>query len=386
MAGITSSDGHWYVVFKYRGIKVKESLTTTSRTEAERVKKKIERALRDGTFNFLNFFPNSRKLALFGLTKGGLPVTLGEYAEVWLEKKRHLVAYEWYAGTIRNHILPAAIAKRPLAEITKSELELFVADLREVTGPRAVNAAISRLRTMFSDAFYDEAIDKDPMLRIENVRQGRPKIDPWTIDEVAQLLAACDKGGGRALLTILFFTGMRPNEALALQWQDIDWKRRLITVARTNGRTGIHLPKTTGSERDVAMLDVVYAALQEQRSRSQLRSQAGWVFPSEADTPIMLANFRDRTWKEIVRRSGLKYRTLYQTRHTFATILLGYESVQWVAAQLGHTSTQMVTQRYVKWIRTPASRAAGVANEEIAQAISGNGRKAELERAPVCWL
>jgi hypothetical protein len=82
------------------------------------------------------------------------------------------------------------------------------------------------------------------------------------------------------------------------------------------------------------------------------------VFPGRAGTPVELANFRHRNWPRILRRAGLTERPLYQCRHTFARLALeAGEAPQWVAAQLGHTSVQMVFQVYGRWARPPARRA-----------------------------
>jgi integrase len=52
-----------------------------------------------------------------------------------------------------------------------------------------------------------------------------------------------------------------------------------------------------------------------------------------------------------MRMSGVRRRTLYQTRHTFATLMLAVgENPEWIAQQMGHTSTQMLFQRYAKFI------------------------------------
>jgi integrase len=59
---------------------------------------------------------------------------------------------------------------------------------------------------------------------------------------------------------------MRPGEALALKWENIDRDRSSIRIRRTLGRNGdAHLPKTVGSERDVEMCDTVRTALADQR-------------------------------------------------------------------------------------------------------------------------
>ena len=56
-----------------------------------------------------------------------------------------------------------------------------------------------------------------------------------------------------------------------------------------------------------------------------------------------MTNLRERVWKPAVRRAGLRYRTMYQTRHTCATLMLAAgEDIGWAAEQLGHTSVEMV--------------------------------------------
>jgi integrase len=89
------------------------------------------------------------------------------------------------------------------------------------------------------------------------------------------------------------------------------------------------------------MAEPLRATLQEQRARSELASEL--VFPGKAGTPIELANFRHRNWPRILKRAGLEATPLYQCRHTFARLALeAGEAPQWVAAQLGHSSVQMV--------------------------------------------
>ena len=58
-----------------------------------------------------------------------------------------------------------------------------------------------------------------------------------------------------------------------------------------------------------------------------------------------------------MRRAGLRTRIMYQTRHTFATLLLATgENPEWIAQQLGHASTQMLFQRYAKFIPNATPR------------------------------
>jgi len=68
-------------------------------------------------------------------------------------------------------------------------------------------------------------------------------------------------------------------------------------------------------------------------------------------------NLRNRVWKPALSKAGLRLRTTYQTRHTFASLMLSYgEDPLWVARMLGHTSTEMLYRHYGKFIRNRMRR------------------------------
>ena len=100
------------------------------------------------------------------------------------------------------------------------------------------------------------------------------------------------------------------------------------------------------------MLPNVRAALQQQSARSQLRS--AFVFPSGVGGPLDLTNRRERSWRRLLRQAGLRPRTLYQCRHTYAALQLSRgENPQYVAHQMGHTTLEMIIRHYGRWMRKP---------------------------------
>jgi len=67
---------------------------------------------------------------------------------------------------------------------------------------------------------------------------------------------------------------------------------------------------------------------------------------------VLSARFKhpERQWVAIADFNP-RYRTMYQTRHTFATLMLAAgEDIGWVAKQLGHSSVEMVIRRYHRFI------------------------------------
>jgi CRP-like cAMP-binding protein len=76
-----------------------------------------------------------------------------------------------------------------------------------------------------------------------------------------------------------------------------------------------------------------------------------------AGQPLRMATATAMTGKPALRRAGLRYRTMYQTRHTFASLALASgEDLGWAAKQLGHASAEMIIRRYHRFIPTLTGR------------------------------
>src|SRR5438552_1768944 len=139
-----------------------------------------------------------------------------------------------------------------------------------------------------------------------------------------------------------------------IQLEDVE---RLVNAVK--GHEGIHGRKLSNRRANI-ILDVLRQVLDRAvlrgwltrnpaRAVSKLRSS--YIFPSRTGGPLNISNVRERVWKPALRRAGLRYRTMYQTRHTFATLALqSSEQIGWVSKQLGHTSDEMVIRHYAKFI------------------------------------
>src|SRR6266851_1339083 len=331
MAWLETNHGRLLVGFRFRGEACREYFgldeNRENRRSATKIAKEIELELAAGKFDYAARFPESPKLAHFGLTPPPGPAaaeenqkpqvpTLGAFAESWLEERRAMLtvatAYD-YNRLIKALLLPSPLAQRPIDEINDGDINRFVGELMKreglggrLIGPRRINMIVARLRTIFATAKRRKLIAEDPMAFVQNLREPKAEVDPFTLDEAQRLIDAATSQG-RAIVTVLIFAGLRPNEAFALRWEDIDFDRGQLKIRRTIHRFGgIGLPKTASSEREVDMLGPVVDELQEQRARTQLRGEL--VFLNETGGPIDLTNLRERNWKRILVRASLRHR------------------------------------------------------------------------------
>jgi integrase len=116
---------------------------------------------------------------------------------------------------------------------------------------------------------------------------------------------------------------------IALKWSNVDFEMRCITVreGRVLGVEGP--PKTMSSYRDIDMLDPLFEALRKHRQEAP--AGATYVFPGKTGRPLEVNNLRKRAWYPAIASAGLRRRTMYQTRHTFASLMLGHgEDPLWV--------------------------------------------------------
>jgi integrase len=376
VAWLERNRGRLLVGFRFRGERCREYLGLDDNREnrriAARVLKEIDGELAAGRFDYAARFPRSPRLAHFGLaflsvasTPGEQEPeaqTLGEFAQAWLEERRTTLsvatAYD-YDRLIKALLLPAPIAQKQLAAIDDGDISRFLGELMkrkglngQPIGPRRINMMIARLRTILSIAKRRKLINEDPMVFVRNLREPRGDVDPFTLEEAERLIKTAT-GQDRALITVLVLCGLRPNEALALRWEDVDFDREQLRIRRSIHRfAGIGLPKTASSEREVDMLAPVVEELREQRARTQLRGDL--VFLNENEAPLDLTNFRERNWRRLLVKASLRHRNLYQCRHTYAALQLSRgENPQYVAHQMGHTNLEMIIRHYARWSRRP---------------------------------
>jgi len=197
----------------------------------------------------------------------------------------------------------------------------------------------------------NEAADRyeftSPFKGIKSLKTQKVDVEPFTLEDVRLILANV-RSDFRAYYTVRFFTGMRTAEIDGLQWKYVDFDKREILIRETLVNDKLTYTKTDGSQREIHMSQPVYDALLQQRAVSWGQQ---YVFCTRNGTPLSHNNITKRVWYPLLRYLGLKERRPYQSRHTAATLWLASgESPEWIARQMGHTSTEMLFRVYSRYV------------------------------------
>lgn len=284
---------------------------------------------------------------------------------------------EWRTGyrstqrkTLDKYLIPA-FGGKTISAITRAHVLDFRARLARTPGkkckdgltPSAINHVMCLLNILLREASKRYAV-ANPVSGIRFLRVPRTQVNPFTLAEVNQVLAHV-RSDFRDYYVVRFFTGMRTAEIDGLRWRHVDFERREILIRETvvNGR--IEYTKNDGSQREIQMSAPVYEALKRQEAASS--GSGEYVFSTRKGTPLARNNVTKRVWYPLLRRLNLKIRTPYQTRHTAATLWLASgENPEWIARQMGHTSTDMLFRVYSRYVPN-LTRQDGSAFERLLQ-------------------
>lgn len=210
-------------------------------------------------------------------------------------------------------------ATREFGEKRISELRTpDLATWRSTLPARSRHQLFRSFRQVLEQAVTWQLIERNPTDRIRNRRvklDEDREIKVFTSWEEVEAIAAELIPAYRALPAFLVGTGMRPEEALALEWRDIDKTAAVASIERVHsqGRTK-PCKKSDRQRRRVPLRGKVLEALELHPRRIDSRL----VFPGHDGDYLKQVTFRMRQWGPALRAAGVEHRGVYACRHTFA--------------------------------------------------------------------
>jgi integrase len=233
------------------------------------------------------------------------------------------------------------LGTRRLDEIGEEDVQRIKAELKEKK-PKTVNNVLTVLSKLLKVAVKWRVIPAMPV-QIELLKFDQPEVEFYEFEQYQQLVEAAEKLDRRTLLTVLLAgdAGLRTGEIIALEWTDVDFKRGLITVSKSEWKDQVTLPKG-GRARRLPMTKKLAAVLQAHR---HLRGPRVLYRDNGTSTSKQTLS----TWMiSAQRRAGLKATgNKHMLRHTFCSHLAMRGATLIAIKELaGHRSIR-TTMRYM---------------------------------------
>ena len=369
--------GLLFLDFRHEGRRCREqtllSDTTVNRRKVEKVLATIEAEIAAGTFVYETYFPNSAAkrsvvpaapastsagpVSSAGAESSSVTPTFRVFADQWMRdhevewRRSHIKVLR---STVDGHLVPH-FGDMQVGRITKADILAFRTKLAALPGRggkpglsnKRINGILAPLRQMLTEAAETHGF-VSPVSTYKPLKVRKTDVEPFTLDEV-QLILKTVRPDYKDYFAVRFFTGMRTGEAHGLKWKYVDFANRLILVRETFVLGEDEYTKTDSSQREIRMNQVVFEALQRQHAATSKLSD--YVFCNREGEPLDNTNFTNRVWKPLLRHLGLKARRAYQMRHPAATLWLASgEAPEWIARQLGHSSTEMLFRVYSRYV------------------------------------
>jgi integrase len=284
---------------------------------------------------------------------------LVEWLENYVKPTVKRRTYDSYADTIRLHIAPH-LGGFDVSEITAFMLQKFISEQLRFgnlkTGANlsanTVNGIISILKYSLQCAYELKLTPYYAATNIKRPKVSERKITCFNKYEQQKIESFILKNKKPKYIGILLsmYAGLRLGEVLALEWNDIDFSKKLLYVSKTcyyvkqNG-TSIRIttsPKSSCSCRTIPLPTQFLPFLKELKRVSKSR----FVVANISGNPIENRAYQ-RSFELILKKLNLAHRGYHSLRHTFATraIECGVD-VKTLSELLGHKSATVTLNRY----------------------------------------
>jgi len=222
-----------------------------------------------------------------------------------------------------NRAFLISLSKTP-ETVTERDLKAYLARLLD-RGQANSSVALARSALLF---FYNEVLGKG-FTGIKTPKIGRKLPVVLTKDEIRRLIAAATREKSRLLIELLYASGLRIGECLALRLEDLELGQRIAWVRGGKG----------GKDRMVILSESLVGDIKRYAARNGI--EKGLLFPGR-DGGAMTSRNAHKIVSEAAKRAGItKQVSPHKLRHSFATHLReAGTDLRVIQELLGHANLQ----------------------------------------------
>lgn len=294
--------------------------------------------------------------------------TFGQYIDEWYwasTSKLTASTRDTYEKELRLRLRPV-IENVDMRDITRPMVQRMVDECKT---KRVAEKALGTLKTILNQALGDGLITSNPAFAAYNMPPAGKKRDNGlvitTFEDMKPLLQALadysvvDDGFCRILGVLGLLMGLRPEERYGLDWQDIDFERKICAIRRAylpvsarEGTNDLKAPKTALSERVLPIPVDVCAMLKDYRDHTST-DNVGAVLQGVTNKRVSPSTAKRRwssflKWCDKTNRS-VPHVTIENCRHSYATSYLhAGGNVEDLSRLLGHSNIMTTFKRYVR--------------------------------------
>ncbi len=286
---------------------------------------------------------------------------LDEWLENYVKPSSKIRTYENYIYLTTRHV-KAKLGEYELDNLTPIIIQRFLTELMQSGNVRtgkglssnSINSIITVVQSSLKIA-YDLSLTKEYIAnKIKRPKKNEREVSCFSLAEQNQIEQLVKESKHRKHFGILLclYSGLRLGELLALEWQDVDTIKGIISVNKSchdgkdaNGKfiRITDTPKTSSSKRVIPLPKQILPLLKEHKKNSI----SAYVIADKKGKPVPVRSYQ-RSFELILKKLKIDHKGFHSLRHTFATRALecGID-VKTLADILGHKNPTVTLNRYV---------------------------------------
>jgi len=342
--------------FRYKGVRCRETLrvtpTPTNLKNSANLLGRIKNEINFGKLNYADYFPNSKNIKKFGDLKPS-NLTVSQAMDWWIEQNSHQDkdTPRGHRESIRNHIKPG-IGNIMLLNLRPSQVTEWINSIKLSESMK--NNILTPLRSMTKKAYQNEIIEKDIMIMVPYFTRKKKIKSPLKIKEVDLVIEKLKEKEAKLYYQFAIFTGLSTGEQLGARWGDVDFINCKLSIKRIRSDGRIKNTKNSFREREIELLNPAYTALNQLAPDDYFLDPEKYndchIFTNPITNNVWRNDAIGSRWGKALKEGGLPHRSPYETRHTFASMMItACLPDGWIRAQMGHATMKMLEEVYGKW-------------------------------------